>query len=511
MPSPPLPTRSSQSPASVNLLEEQLDAALQQVESTKRLYHRLHEHNDEMEGEFLRLRGALEVFRNRLHFGVRNDVSRLRSELDSVRETVVFHTASFQRELHALDRVLHSALSTGSVMACDHEILYSGSGRVTLPMPSKSVGSGKTSVTVAPPPPVSWLHSPSSTKRGLDAAPANPLERERERARLILSTSVEDPPRADPPQAAPRRAISAPKRRSTKRHLHADGGVVSPREANNSSIEFFSDPETEAGSRSSKVVSEHPSVADSAANTKTTPAAFVLQAADMAQQRAVAERQTKKVSELTDVVAQMNIDRGHLQSKLEEQDHKFQSYLKQMKDVHKEETATLRSQLDMMTAALMGQRRSATSVDNLSATEQAELDASAVPPASSGASPATSRTSVKRAAGKTPRAHSARSAAKRREEAEQVAHDLVEERHRLGLSPPEPKPTDIVRDGLWAQRVLEQRTTNSIVVRPLFKPGTTPNEKNRSSSSGSYVAAAAAGNGRHYSDRVQQQPAFKRR
>jgi hypothetical protein len=504
MPSPPLPA--SQSPAPSTLLEDQLDAALQQVESTKRLYHRLHEHNDEMEGEFLRLRGALEGFRNRLHFGVRNDVSRLRGELDSVRETVVFHTSSFQRELQALGRVMHSALSNGSVAAFDHEILYSGSGRVSLPTPSKSGGTQKTSATVAAPPPVSWLHSPSSVKPprpGGGGAPPNPLERER--ARLILATDVDEAPRAPP---SLRRSASSLKRRAAKRQ-HADGGVVSPRDAINSSIEFFSDPETEAGSRSSKVASDHLSGADSTANTRTTPTAFVLQAADMAQQRAVAERQTKKVSELTDVVAQMNLDKGHLQDRLEEQDHKFQSYLKQMKEVHREETATLRSQLDMMTAALMGQRRDGGAGDQR---DGVDLDASAVPPASSGVSPATSGISTKRATGKTPRAHTShagRSASKSREQAEQAAHDLVEERHRLGLSPPDPKPTDIIRDGLWAQRVLEQRSTNSIVVRPLFKAGLTPSDKQRpASSSHSYVAAAASS--RHYSDRVQQ-PAFKRR
>lgn len=509
MPSPPLPSgQSSQQPTPTPPdVEEQLDVALRQVETTKRLYQRLHEHNDDMETEFFRLRSVLEAFRNRLHFGLRNDAARLRGELESVRETVVFHTSTFQRELQALGRVLHSAISHGSVLACDHEILYSGSGRVAV----GGHAAGRGTMTVAAPPPVSWLHSPSSKKPprpGGALTAINPLERERERARLVLETPDDAPPHPA------RRVASLHKRRSAKRPATADGGVVSPRGGDaNSSIEFFSDPETEAGSRPSKILIDRsvlpqqqqqqqqppPSQHDKEQSTKPAPTALVLQAADIAQQRAIADRQSKKAAELADVVAQMSFDKVQLQSRLDEQDNKYQSYLKQMKEVHREETNTLRTQLDMMTAALMGQRQGGGG----GGVRDAELDASDVPPMSSGVSPAASTRTGASTHGSARRSHqrahstSARSAAKSRAQVNHIAQELVEERHRLGLSPPEQKPTDVLRDGLWAQRVLEQRSTNNIVVRPLFK-GEQKTQRSASSNSA---------NGRKHSDRSA--PAFK--
>lgn len=441
----PSQRRGQPQPSASPQMEEQLELALRQVDNTKRLYQRLHEHNDEMEAEFLCLRGALEGFRNRLHFGLRNDVLRLRGELSSVRETVVFHTSLFQRELQALERVMFSAISTGRVTTSDHELLYSGSGRVSLPSRTTS-----SQIAVAPPP-VSCLNSPPM-KPPRPTSAKNPLEREC--ARRILST-VDD----NTSQRKTKRGGSV-KRKMGK----TVDGAASPRDLN-SSIEFFSDPETEATGRSHK--------GPDGMHSASTPS-MVLQAVDVAHQRAVAERQTRKVSELSDALQQMHLDRAHLQDKLDEQEKKFQSYLKQMKEVHKEETTTLREQLSMMTAALVSQKDGQhRAIGDRRSEVDSTMNASEVQPVSGGVSPAVSTKKVSSAKERSQVSRRLldrhRADLSRRDEAEVRAQQVLHERHHLGLSPKEQDPADVIRDGLWAQRVLEQRSTNGVVVRPLFK------------------------------------------
>lgn len=456
------------SPLRAGPVEKQLEVALRQMDHTRRLYQRLHQHNDDMEAEFLRLRGVVENVRNRLFYGLRHDVHRLRSDMRDIRETVQFHSATFQREIAALGRVLHGALTNGAIGSADTEILFQTSGRGAVPRkPSSAPG------RVPLPLPVSSVQSPLSKYatevqlrnadrgRPAEAAATNPLR--------DLSRRPSSP--------LPSRRAPSLARQESKQNLVQDSATKEETTVN--SIEFFSDAEGQTpakGSPSSELKSKRSETNAGAANgarkrvarrtsptqskpNSAAPVLVVAQATELAQQRATAERQAKQLTSLTEELQRTHFDNMALQKKIAAQEHDFQSYLKQVKLVHKEQEATLRSQLEMMSqvAAIRADGED-TQHPPLPATRAALAGATAPTCAPSSALrhaiESSSYSSSQRKDDGTKKPLS-----QRRAQAEQKAQRAI-------VASGSKRHTDVLAEGLWAQRVLEQRGGSA--VRPLF-------------------------------------------
>ena len=91
-------------------LERQLAAAHQQLDSMRKLYQRLHAHNDEMEAEFCRLQSVLEQVRHTASHKLFEEARCVRSELNVMREAVQFYTSTWQREFKSQQRMILTAL-----------------------------------------------------------------------------------------------------------------------------------------------------------------------------------------------------------------------------------------------------------------------------------------------------------------------------------------------------------------------------------------------------------------
>ncbi len=95
-------------------LEGRLAAATQQLEATRKLYQRLHAHNDEMEVEFCRLQDVLLQVRHTAAAKVAREAASVRSELTLMREAVQFYTATWQREFKSQQRMIMTALGAAA-------------------------------------------------------------------------------------------------------------------------------------------------------------------------------------------------------------------------------------------------------------------------------------------------------------------------------------------------------------------------------------------------------------
>lgn len=486
--------------------EERLELALHQLESTKRLYARLHHHNDEMEEEFLRLRSLLEGFRSQMQYHVKEQVRTLRSELSSVRDSVVFHTSGFQRDLDALERTLRVAISSGTVVRADMDVLY------------RSCGSGR-------------VDQAAASSRGKGGAPASA------NVQLVSQSS------AAPRQPPPVQAISSPPPKPGTARLRASHRAKQVRERRaagdtnhlrnpllregpvqngdsrkggqqDSSIEFFSDAEGSGAERAVAAAQgtdgQRGPPANDGDEDKRPPAPVrsppevprsgreelnVRQAAELAQQRATAERQAKELSRLHERLEKLAVENEKLQDRIRLQDENYQTHLVQLKQVHQEQEQTLRTHVDVLSAAINSRRQMAplspppqsdiAAVGEGGATPPRDgaggLSALPVTPPSSVLSKAlaqsTYQTSLRppqravESARKTKddsktaeRDRQRRDLQRRRELAEKRAQAVLRARdahHGSGFSPMPRDEFEVIADGLWAQRLLQQRSDSA--------------------------------------------------
>lgn len=437
-------------------LEQQLEIAMKQVESTKRLYQKLHEHNDDMETEFLRLKGVLEAVRTRVYFGVRHEIINVRAEARALRELVVNQTSTFQRELGALERVLHSVVQSGTGGGSDSAlgggnhnrrlmeeaaVLFSGAGRV-------------------------------ERRRAPAALQDNPLLQMAEDAiRNHTRELSESSGGRQRPQRRRANTVSAQSRREghsgTTRHDSS---------AHESSIEFFSDAEGTAATTAIPLqplaggVGPSPKISGSGRSGDNAPPLInvqtAAQAAELAKQRSVAERQAKQIEALTSDLQFLHGEKQSMQQKLAQQEEQFHQYLKQMKEMHKEQEATLRSQLDMMSQVAMARASAAHIQQQNNNNNNNSPSSSTRRPGDDQLFQSRSNATVKSDYASTG-GNSAKRIAKQRQ-AEDAARALLAKRRSTPGHSPAAGGDVTVSDGLWAQCALEKRA-----VKALFPSGNT--------------------------------------
>lgn len=91
-------------------LEQHYAATLQQLGRVKQMYHRLDSHNDDLEGAFVMLRKRLGDFRSFLLFRLQRTARELRGEVHLLRDTVSFLMAEFAENLRRHQQYISNRL-----------------------------------------------------------------------------------------------------------------------------------------------------------------------------------------------------------------------------------------------------------------------------------------------------------------------------------------------------------------------------------------------------------------
>lgn len=94
----------------------QVRALEARIASLRGLYDTLDGHNDEVEAEYVRIRGILDNLRDGLLFTVRDELHGCRLEFEHIKKTTSLELAAFQREMGEVARVLGRALVTGTTV-----------------------------------------------------------------------------------------------------------------------------------------------------------------------------------------------------------------------------------------------------------------------------------------------------------------------------------------------------------------------------------------------------------
>lgn len=286
-----------------NTAEQQLALVSQQLQSTRRLYQRLHAHNDEMEQEFARLQRTLGQVRHIAVTKVAQEAASVRSEVVLMREAVHFYVNTWQREFKSQKKMIMTAL--GAAAEAGALPPSTGGG-------STAVARGRRAACAGQRRPVSRARTPDPAVHGalLQAF-----------GQRMHDANVVDVPPPKPPAAAS-------KKRTQKR---AKSQRVS------TTVEACAEAEDDLEEGEEEEADDDDVEPNTDGTGSGTP-------------RASARGGPRQ---LTKAVQRLEQEKVELVTRLQKQEESFTRQLQRVKASHKESEATLSNQIQMLTGILM--------------------------------------------------------------------------------------------------------------------------------------------------------------